>query len=107
MAAIKVTREQIEKLWYDDALNNKEIAKTLGLSAIGLWRVKNFYSLPDRCEAREANDPDEAAIAAMCEEIRATWSPEETAMRRVGARRRPLMPTAFQFNRDRFVEVAR
>lgn len=81
--AIRVSREQIEKLWYTKQ-SNAELCAALGLTKNQLWTAKHHYRLPAR-DTRVFAEPDADEIAAMCRVIQAGWSDEERDRRYVGA----------------------
>lgn len=80
---MRVTREQIEALWYTKK-SNAELCVELGVSKNQLWMAKQHFRLPQR-DTRLYAEPDAAEIAAMCRVIQAGWSDEERDRRYVGA----------------------
>lgn len=84
---IKLTREQVEAVWFTK-MSNDEVQAALGVTEYQLWMLKKHFALPRRPSVPAGDDPDPATIRRMCAETRAKWTPQEREARRVGSGRR-------------------
>lgn len=75
----------LRSLWWTD-IENRELAKRLGVSTSSLWEIRKQYGLPGR--KREHNmptdDPTPEEIEQRCMDVRRGWTQEEEAQRFVG-----------------------
>lgn len=81
----KIDETLLRSLWFTD-IENRELAKRLGISTSSLWEVRKQHGLPGR--KREHNmptdDPTPEDIENRCRDIRRGWTQEEEAQRFVG-----------------------
>jgi hypothetical protein len=81
----QINETLLRSLWFTD-IENRELAKRLGVSTSSLWEVRKQYGLPGR--KREHNmptdDPTPEDIKQRCMDIRRGWTQEEEAQRFVG-----------------------
>lgn len=95
-SSVTVQEHELVRFWYSD-LRNDKVAEALGISTHFLWAAGRKMGLPKRpkkhrCPPTPPKDPSADEIAAACEAIRATWSPEEERRRRFGGVDRYSIP---------------
>ena len=81
----QINETLLRSLWFTD-IENRELAKRLGISTSSLWEVRKQHGLPGR--KREHNmptdDPTPEEIEQRCMDVRRGWTQEEEAQRFVG-----------------------